>query len=95
MRVIVELEQASPEELARGAAAAMRVFEAAGVLPEQAFEAAFAREGWAVRAFDPGAYPGDEVMERAALLDEAEAAAGRACSEGWAQPLDRAPLGLD
>ena len=71
----VVIEDAAPDEKARGAAAAEAVFKRAGVDPRVYFDALFKRDA------------GEDLTEaedRAlALGDEAERAAADACCAGW------------
>ena len=64
-----------PARRARGIAAALEVFQRAGVTPQEAAAGAGKRQHWDVRGFDPELEPTAEEHEAAAAWDDAEAAA--------------------
>ena len=73
-------EGATADQVAYGIAAAMDVFEAAGVTPEQGAEGIAAREWWDINGFpEECSYYGEQEERWASVWDEAEAAALRAC----------------
>jgi hypothetical protein len=83
MTMVLHVEGASPEELARGLAAARAVLNAAGVADVDAAWAAHVRERWDISAFaDEYTVPGAELAA-ASALDEASAKAIAACCAGW------------
>ncbi len=90
MKLTIIIDGATEEELARGHAAAMAVFEAAGVTPLEAATAAFKQED---ESDDPP--PLTELESKAAYAwgDAAYAAAEAACV-GWSKPVSMADFKL-
>ena len=73
-------EGATDDQVAYGIAAAMAVFEAAGVTPEEGADGISAREWWDINGFpEECSYYGEQEELWASVWDEAEAAALRAC----------------
>lgn len=86
-RLLVHVEGASPEELARGLAAAQQVFDAAGVT-------AFA----AAAVFKTEEERGDLRDEEERLVhlrNDAARAAAAACCDGWELPKEWATLEVE
>lgn len=79
----LNLDEASPEEKARGIAAAEAVFEEAGISAEEAANGMFALEGWDDQSFSDDAEPTESDDAAAAVWMEANKAALKACCVGW------------
>lgn len=77
------IENASPEEMARGIAAAEAVFKTSDVDPWDAANGMFAVEGWDIKGFPEDAEPSDDEKAAAAVWTRAERAACEACCAGW------------
>ena len=78
---------ATAELLAQARAAAQRVFDAAGITPWQAAQAAFDRDGWEIEGF-PDNQPPRETFKHAEVWEEAEAAARDALSADGSSYVD-------
>ncbi|TAM36955.1 MAG: hypothetical protein EPN61_15310 [Burkholderiaceae bacterium] len=83
-QLALHIEGATPDDLARGVAAAQAVFDDTGVTPAKAARALFNRDGWDVRGFPEEAQPTEAEMQAAAVWEDAEFAATSACCAGWA-----------
>ncbi|TBR77022.1 MAG: hypothetical protein EPN64_04695 [Burkholderiaceae bacterium] len=92
-RLALNIEGASPEDLARGIAAAQAVFDEARVTPAQAARGLFNRDGWDDRGLPEDTQPTDAEMQAAAIWEDAEFAAAAACCAGW--PTMTGPAGLE
>jgi len=89
MELRLNIEGATPEELARGVAAAEGVFERAGITPLQGAEGLFALEGWDIKGFPEDDKPTEDEDQAATIWMEADEAATTACCAGW--PEDKVP----
>lgn len=81
MDIRISVEGAKPQEIARGIAAAMAVFERHSITPERAADARFNVEGWDIQGFT-----GDisaEDLEICSVWDDADQAALKACCADW------------
>ena len=87
MNLKIEVKGATAEELRRAHAAALAVFDTAGITPLEAATAHFKMEG-----------EQDDLNEKegraAYLWDEAQFEAARACCIGWPTPVERADFYL-
>jgi hypothetical protein len=91
MTITIHVEGARPEEIIRGLLAAQRVFDRAGVSPDEAATARFVVEGWDIEGF-PEPAP-DAELAISHVWDEADQAAVTACCAGWRQ--DKIPGSAD
>jgi hypothetical protein len=92
VHITISVQGADQNQIAKGIAAAMAVFDRAGVTPERAADARFAIEGW-----DDGGFTGpisDDDLTLCGLWEEAEEAALSACCEGWERKPRSASLEL-
>lgn len=96
MELRLDIEDASPEEIARGIAAAEAVFERTGISAIDAADGMFALEGWDIKGFPEGEEPSEEEDRAASVWFEAERAACEACCAGWPEEkvVRRRALGL-
>lgn len=78
MELTLDAPGATPEQLARGLAAAQRVFAVAGVSALEAAVGAYEREGWDVRDFE-----GDVARPLIAWAELWEQATLAACEGCW------------
>ncbi|MBZ9991204.1 hypothetical protein LB572_29355 [Mesorhizobium sp. BH1-1-5] len=83
MKMTLNLEGASPEEVARGISAAEAVFAEAGITAEEAADGMFALEGWDGQSFSEDAEPTEDDDAAAAVWMKANKAALEACCAGW------------
>lgn len=83
MKLRLNLDEASPEELARGIAAAEAVFAAAGISAEEAANGMFALEGWDDQSFPEDEEPTEDDDRAAAVWMDANKAALKACCTDW------------
>ncbi|MER9052510.1 hypothetical protein NKJ73_21890 [Mesorhizobium sp. M0074] len=83
MELRLNIEGATPEELARG------VFARAGITALQGAEGLFALEGWDIKGFPEDDKPTEDEDRAASVWMEADEAATTACCAGW--PEDRVP----
>lgn len=82
MELRLDIEHATPQELARGVAAAEAVFARASVTALQGAEGPYALEGWDIKGFPEDDKPTEDEDRAAAVwLEAGEAAA--ACCAGW------------
>ncbi|MBT2325887.1 hypothetical protein J7E62_26510 [Variovorax paradoxus] len=81
--MVVHVEGSTPEQRARGVAAAQEVFERAGVEPWATAKAHFKRAGESLQPSDVESSLTEEEGRLAHLFDEAEEAALAACCEEW------------
>ncbi len=89
MTIILHVEGATEEELARGVAAAEAVFERAGIQPWRGALGVYEREMWDRTDFDEATTPTGMDREAAEAMREARDAALKACCEGWSEiPVD-------
>lgn len=79
--LVVHAAGATTDEIARGLAAAQRVFDDAGVTPWRAAVALFDRDGWDIQEFREPA-PSRETFQQAEVWMTAEAAAHEVCCAG-------------
>lgn len=86
MTIILHVEGATPEALARGVAAAQAVFQAAKVTPWEAAQGVHARERWDISSVDDAFVASDEELAAATAWDDAEEAALKVCCDGRAIP---------
>lgn len=91
MNLVLSVPGASPEEIARGIAAAEAALERAGFTAEEAADGAFALEGWDINGFPEDGLD-DEAGAAAEAWAEAHDAALDACCGGWAD--ERRPEGV-
>ncbi|QKC98396.1 hypothetical protein [Mesorhizobium sp. NZP2298] len=89
MELRLSIEGATPEELARGVAAAEAVFARAGITALQGAEGLFALEGWDIKGFPEDDQPTEDEDRAATVWMEADEAATTACCAGW--PEDKVP----
>ncbi|MCQ8871938.1 hypothetical protein NP945_08900 [Mesorhizobium sp. LMG17149] len=89
MELRLNIEGATPEELARGVAAAEAVFSRAGITALQGAEGLFALEGWDIKGFPEDDQPTEDEDQAASVWMEADEAATTACCAGW--PEDKVP----
>ncbi|WP_245486312.1 hypothetical protein [Mesorhizobium sp. M7A.F.Ca.US.010.02.1.1] len=89
MELRLNIEGATPEELARGVAAAEAVFARAGITALQGAEGLFALEGWDIKGFPEDDQPTENEDQAASAWEEADEAATIACCAGW--PQDKVP----
>lgn len=89
MELRLNIEGATPEELARGIAAAEAVFSRAGITALQGAEGLFALEGWDIKGFPEDDQPTEDEDQAASVWMEADEAATTACRAGW--PEDKVP----
>jgi hypothetical protein len=82
MKLKIHVERASEAELMRGAEAALKVFEDAGISPWDAAQADFDFETWDLRGF-PEPPPTPRQFELMRLWGAADEAAVAACCSGW------------
>lgn len=80
--MVVHVEGSTPEQRARGVAAAQEVFKRAGVDPWDTAKAHFKRAGECLALSDAEDRLSEEEGRLAHLFDEAEEAALAACCEG-------------
>lgn len=92
MDLVLSVPGASPEEIARGIAAAEAALERAGFTAEEAADGAFALEGWDINGFPEDGLD-DRAGDAAHAWGEANAAALEACCAGW--PEERKPIDVD
>lgn len=92
MDLILSVPGASPEEIARGIAAAEAALERAGFTAEEAADGAFALEGWDINGFPEDGLD-DRAGDAAQAWAEAHTAALEACCAGW--PEERKPRDVD
>lgn len=90
MKLTIIIDGATDEELARGHAAAMAVFAAAGVTPLEAATACFKQED---ESDDPPPLTAPECDAAEAWRSAAYAAAEAAC-DGWSKPIQAADFKL-
>ncbi|MCA0046298.1 hypothetical protein LB577_04930 [Mesorhizobium sp. B283B1A] len=72
MELRLNIEDATPEELARGIAAAEAVFARAGITTLQGAEGLFALEGWDIKGFPEDDKPTEDEDRAAAVWLEAD-----------------------
>ena len=89
LTLVVEVDGATSEEIARGHAAAQRVFDEGGITPLQAAQGWFDRDGWDDAGFHEPS-PSDETLQRTKVWDEADTAALVARCAGWPNSPERA-----
>ncbi len=89
MELRLNIENATPEELARGIAAAEAVFARAGITALQGAEGLFALEGWDINGFPEDDKRTEDEDRAATVWLEADEAATTACCAGW--PEDKIP----
>ncbi|MGY2991218.1 hypothetical protein [Mesorhizobium sp. URHB0026] len=89
MELRLNIEGATPEELACGVAAAEAVFARAGITGLQGAEGLFALEGWDIKGFPEDDQPTEDEDQAASVWMEADEAAMAACCAGW--PEDKVP----
>lgn len=89
MELRLNIEGATPEELAHGVAAAEAVFAQAGITALQGAEGLFALEGWDIKGFPEDDQPTEDEDRAATVWMEADEAATKACCAGW--PEDTIP----
>lgn len=77
----INIDGATPDEIAKGIAAAEGVFKKAGVHPLDGANAVFDIEGWDIKGFRGRLSA--EVWEHFDVWCRAERAALEACCEGW------------
>ncbi|WP_245261348.1 hypothetical protein [Mesorhizobium sp. L103C131B0] len=85
----MNIEDATPQELARGIAAAETVFARAGITALQGVEGLFALEGWDIKGFPEDDKPTEDEDRAATVWLEADEAAATACCAGW--PAEKVP----
>ncbi|MER8753042.1 hypothetical protein NKH57_28025 [Mesorhizobium sp. M1050] len=83
MELRLNIDDATPQELARGIAAAEAVFERAGIMALQGAEGLFALEGWDFKGFPEDDKPTEDEDRTATVWMEADKAAVTACCAGW------------
>lgn len=83
MPIRLMIENAKPEELARGVAAAEAVFEGSGVSCEDSMSGMLAIELWDMKGFPESYEPSEEKQAAASVWFLAERAACEACCAGW------------
>ncbi|RWE77598.1 hypothetical protein [Mesorhizobium sp.] len=83
MELRLDIEGATPEEIARGIKAAQAVFDDAGITAEEAAHGMFALEGWDIKGFPEGEKPSEQEQKAADAWLEANRAACDACCSGW------------
>lgn len=83
MKLRLNLNEASPEEMARGIAAAEAVFADAGISAEEAADGMFALEAWDDQSFPEDDEPTEADDRAAAVWMDANKAALEACCAGW------------
>jgi len=83
MPLRLTIENAKPEELARGIAAADAVFESSGISYDDAMHGILAMELWDIKGFPEGEAPSEEEQAAASVWFLAERAACEACCAGW------------
>ena len=83
MKLRLRIEGASPEEMARGIAAAEAVFAKEGVSAEEAAYGTFALEGWDIKGFPEDDEPSEAEDIGASVWLAADKAAIEACCAGW------------
>jgi hypothetical protein len=81
MNLKISINDANPDELARGLLAAQTIFDRTGVTPQRAAEARFSVEGWDLSGYDSEVSADD--LDICHLWDEADEAAVRACCADW------------
>ncbi|MER9296988.1 hypothetical protein NKI38_10930 [Mesorhizobium sp. M0621] len=89
MELRLNIEGATPEEHARGVAAADAVFARAGITPLQGADGLFALDGWDIKGFPEDDQPTEDEARAAAVWVEADKAAATACCAGW--PEEKVP----
>ncbi|RWC64264.1 hypothetical protein [Mesorhizobium sp.] len=77
------IENATPEGLSRGIAAAEAVFEGSGISYDDAMTGMLAIELWDMKGFPEGEAPSEEKQTAASVWFLAERAACEACCAGW------------
>lgn len=96
MTMVLKVQGAAPEEIAKGLWAAQAELDQAGITDVQAARAQFDLEGWDVAYdMDQKRRPGAEVFEAAAALDRARDAAIAACCAEWSALPDIQDWSLD
>ncbi|RWN30826.1 MAG: hypothetical protein EOR97_16475 [Mesorhizobium sp.] len=93
MDLLLTVPGASPEEIARGIAAANEVLDRAGISALEAADGMFAIEGWDDASFADESLPTGEENEAASAWIEASRAALDACCADW--PAEKRPLAAD
>ncbi|MER9332892.1 hypothetical protein NKJ06_02565 [Mesorhizobium sp. M0293] len=93
MDLLLTVPGASPEEIARGIAAAQAVLDRAGITAIEAAEGLFALEGWDDASFPDEGEPTEEEDEAASAWMEASRAALDACCADW--PAEKRPVAAD
>ncbi|CAN7262657.1 hypothetical protein LJR084_001241 [Variovorax sp. LjRoot84] len=83
MTMILKVPGASPEELARGLAAAQAVLDAAGVTDVEAVRAFLELDFWDISSSKEFRKLTPKEIASATALGDARAAALRACCAGW------------
>lgn len=83
MDIMMDARGATPEEKARGIAAATAVLDQAGMTAEDAAEGSFAVVGWDEMGFPPDQEPSEEEYTAADVWWDASNAAIEACCNGW------------
>lgn len=94
MQLVMDVEGASPEELARGLAAAQAVFAAAAVTPYEAARGFFDRKSWDDQGFPEETMPSDKAMDAADAWEDAQHAADKACCRRWSAVPTTAQVAL-
>ncbi|ESZ05791.1 hypothetical protein X737_35535 [Mesorhizobium sp. L48C026A00] len=89
MELRLNIEDATPQELVRGIAAAETVFARAGITALQGAEGLFALEGWDIKGFPEDDKPTEDEDRAATVWLKADEAAATACCAGW--PEDKVP----
>lgn len=79
----LNIGNATPQQLARGVAAAEAVFARSGITALQGAEGLFALEGWDIKGFPDDDKPTEDENRAAAVWMEADKAAAAACCAGW------------
>ncbi|RUT85523.1 MULTISPECIES: hypothetical protein [unclassified Mesorhizobium] len=93
MDLLLTVPGASPEEIARGIAAANEVLDRAGISALEAADGMFAIEGWDDASFADESLPTGEENEAASAWIEASRAALDACCADW--PAEKRPVAAD
>ena len=82
-QLAIDIEGSSPDDVARGVAAAQAVFAAAGTTPAKAARGLFSRDSWDDQGFPQEAEPTEAEFQAAAVWEDADSAAAKACCANW------------